>query len=105
MRIDDYEPGTAFIRLYKSHFKYEEDFEAILKFLKQSEQYTFIDLPVYENDVEGSLVDLPGQKRGSWTNYSSTMMECSICKKHVPYHRYSYCPHCGAKMEKINERK
>jgi predicted amidophosphoribosyltransferase len=30
--------------------------------------------------------------------YSSTMMECSKCKKHVPYHRYNYCPHCGAKM-------
>ena len=34
---------------------------------------------------------------GSWSNYSSTMMECSTCKKHVPYHRYAYCPHCGSK--------
>ena len=34
---------------------------------------------------------------GTWTNYSSTMMECSKCKKHVPYHKYTYCPHCGSK--------
>ena len=34
---------------------------------------------------------------GTWSNYSSTMMECSNCKKHVPYHRYIYCPHCGSK--------
>jgi hypothetical protein len=37
---------------------------------------------------------------GIWSNYSSTMMECSNCKKHVPYHRYTYCPHCGSKMSK-----
>ena len=43
-------------------------------------------------------------KTGSWTHYSSTMMECSECKKHVPYHRYAYCPHCGSRneMEKNN---
>ena len=34
---------------------------------------------------------------GNWSNYSSTMMECSNCKKHVPYHKYQYCPHCGSK--------
>jgi rRNA maturation endonuclease Nob1 len=37
------------------------------------------------------------QITGSWSNYSSTMMECSNCKKHVPYHRYTFCPHCGSK--------
>ena len=36
-------------------------------------------------------------KTGTWSNYSSTMMECSNCKKHVPYHKYTYCPHCGSK--------
>jgi hypothetical protein len=38
--------------------------------------------------------------QGTWSNYSSTMMECSNCKKHVPYHRYEYCPHCGAKNKR-----
>ena len=44
------------------------------------------------------------QQTGTWKLYSSTMMECSNCKKHVPYHRYKYCPHCGSKneMEKYN---
>ena len=36
---------------------------------------------------------------GTWKLYSSTMMECSNCKKHVPYHRYNYCPPCGSKNE------
>jgi uncharacterized OB-fold protein len=34
---------------------------------------------------------------GIWKLYSSTMMECSVCGKHVPYHRYRYCPHCGSR--------
>lgn len=42
------------------------------------------------------------QVKGTWKKYSSTMMECSECKKHVPYHRYEFCPHCGAKMSKEN---
>jgi hypothetical protein len=37
-------------------------------------------------------------KYGHWKYYSTTMMECSICKRHVARHRFSYCPHCGAKM-------
>lgn len=37
-------------------------------------------------------------KLGHWDHYSTTMMECSVCKKHVPKHRYSFCPECGSKM-------
>ena len=46
------------------------------------------------------MVDLQALelKTGTWKDYSSTMMECSECKKHVPYHRYEFCPHCGARM-------
>lgn len=33
MNIYDYKPGTSFIRLYKSKFRCEEDFEELLKFL------------------------------------------------------------------------
>lgn len=39
-------------------------------------------------------------KEGIWKYYSSTMMECSVCKRHVPYHKYEFCPHCGSKMSK-----
>lgn len=51
----------------------------------------------YKNDLleECKLTYRP--KTGAWSNYSSTMMECSNCKKHVPYHRYTFCPHCGSK--------
>ena len=35
---------------------------------------------------------------GQWDNYSTSMMECSICKRHVPRHRYQFCPHCGGVM-------
>jgi len=40
---------------------------------------------------------------GHWDYYSTTMMECSVCKKHVPKHRYNFCPECGSKMvPKVN---
>ena len=42
------------------------------------------------------------QITGTWSLYSSTMMECSNCKKHVPYHRYNYCPHCGSKNRRVD---
>lgn len=35
---------------------------------------------------------------GTWDYYSTTMMECSVCQKHVPRHRYNFCPECGSKM-------
>ena len=46
-----------------------------------------------------SLKQKASANTGTWKLYSSTMMECSNCKKHVPYHRYKYCPHCGSKNE------
>ena len=49
MKIDDFYPGTAFIRLYRIHYKYEEDFENILKFLKLPLTYDYIDIPVFES--------------------------------------------------------
>ncbi len=49
MKIDDYVSGTAFLRLYRSHFKYEEDFENILRFLKLPENYEILRLPVIES--------------------------------------------------------
>ena len=36
---------------------------------------------------------------GRWERYSTTMMVCSICGKHVARHRYNYCPNCGALMD------
>lgn len=35
-----------------------------------------------------------------WDDYSTSMMECRVCKKHVPRHRYKFCPNCGATVRK-----
>ena len=48
------------------------------------------------------VLEFEEPKEGTWSNYSSTMMECSNCKKHVPYHRYQYCPHCGSKNKGVD---
>lgn len=39
-------------------------------------------------------------KQGTWDYYSTTMMECGVCGRHVPRHRYEFCPHCGSSMTK-----
>lgn len=68
---------------------------------------TLIDLGVtwYPSNLAKKLVERGYGKvnnksntLGHWDNYSTTMMECSRCKKHVPKHRYKYCPECGSKM-------
>lgn len=63
--------------------------------------------PLSEWDTAGvvSLVanqpaaDVAPVRQGHWKRYSTSMMECSQCGKHVARHRYYYCPNCGAKME------
>lgn len=37
-------------------------------------------------------------KYGNWLYYSTTMQECSNCKRHTARHKFKYCPHCGAVM-------
>lgn len=44
------------------------------------------------------IVDVEPVRHGKWIPYSSTMMECSVCKRHTARHKYEYCPRCGAKM-------
>ena len=56
--------------------------------------------PLHREVINAFVYGLEQQasiETGTWRLYSSTMMECSKCKKHVPYHRYNYCPHCGSK--------
>lgn len=43
--------------------------------------------------------DVAEVKHGEWIPYSTTMMECTVCKRHTPKHRYEFCPHCGARMD------
>lgn len=55
-------------------------------------------------DVKEWLDSLPTinvseEKYGAWKHYSTTMMECSNCGRHVARHRYAFCSHCGVKMK------
>ena len=50
-----------------------------------------------EDDGEYFHFFIDKQQTGTWTYYSTTMMECSNCKKHVPRHRYAFCPHCASR--------
>lgn len=49
--------------------------------------------------VEAPTVDAVPVVHGRWEYYSTTMMECSNCKRHTARHKFRYCPHCGAVME------
>ena len=46
MNIFDYKPGTRFIRLYRSKFKDESDFEDLLKFLELPLSCGILDIEV-----------------------------------------------------------
>ena len=35
----------------------------------------------------------------TWGGTRLVEYECSLCKERVNWHKYSYCPHCGSKME------
>lgn len=54
--------------------------------------------------VEDALRNIPTieadpVRHGRWDYYSTTMQECSVCKRHTPRHRYTFCPNCGARMD------
>ena len=50
--------------------------------------------------IDRHTIEAEPVQHGWWELYSTTMQECSLCKKHTPRHRYLYCPNCGAKMDK-----
>ena len=53
--------------------------------------------------VEPNTVDVMEVVHGNWVYYSTTMQECSNCKRHTARHKFKYCPHCGAVMgEKLH---
>ena len=53
MNISDFVPGTAWIRIYRSHYKYESDFEKLCEFLKLPTTCKVIDLQVKEGYCRG----------------------------------------------------
>lgn len=66
---------------YKERAKTQEEFNAQRKAVIQR-------LGEFEDRAEGE-----------WSRYSTTMMECSVCKRHTARHKYEFCPHCGARMK------
>ena len=59
------------------------------------EKVEIVPIRITENPTE----DVAEVVHGRWEYYSTTMMECSNCKRHTARHRFKYCPHCGAIME------
>lgn len=56
MNIYDYKPGTSFIRLYRSKFRCDEDFEDLLKFLDLP-----LDCGIIDIEVDASKVVINGE--------------------------------------------
>ncbi len=52
-----------------------------------------------EDWMDANTVDAVPVVHGEWLYYSTTMQECSNCKRHTARHKFKYCPHCGAVME------
>lgn len=47
---------------------------------------------------EQPTVDAVEVVHGNWVYYSTSMQECSNCKRHTARHKFKYCPYCGAVM-------
>ena len=56
MNIHDYKPGTTMLRLYRSKFKCEEDFEDLLKFLDLP-----LDCGIIDIEVEATKIVINGE--------------------------------------------
>ena len=54
--IFDYHPGTRFIRLYRSKFKCEDDFEDLLKFLDLP-----LDCGILDIEVDAQKITIDGK--------------------------------------------
>lgn len=48
--------------------------------------------------VENTDVKPTPDKIPHWIRYDADMMECSVCKSHVSFHDYLYCPYCGKRL-------
>lgn len=48
--------------------------------------------------INAPTVDSVEVVHGNWVYYSTSMQECSNCKRHTARHKFKYCPYCGAVM-------
>ena len=50
----------------------------------------------------------PERKRGKWIYNSPVTMKCNQCGlviKDWDWHRFKYCPHCGADMREVDDER
>ena len=67
---------------------------------QQHDSYsTMMMYEIADEIMDAPAADVAPVRHGKWEYYSTTMMECSNCKRHTARHKFSYCPHCGAAME------
>ena len=82
--------------------KWNEFYQEMTKDLKPYDHYDdgYRDAMDNVDDwMDGNQVEAEPVRHGRWDYYSTTMQECSVCKRHTPRHRYTFCPHCGARMD------
>lgn len=58
--------------------------------------------------IEALLPVTPAEKVGQWVfvkGYEGLLYECTVCRNKNTHTtvRWNYCPHCGAKMEEVEE--
>jgi hypothetical protein len=65
----------------------------------KTEDASYVQVVDVGDILDAPTADVIEVKHGTWLMYSTTMMECSSCKRHTARHKFKYCPHCGAMME------
>ena len=69
---------------------------------------------IYAEIINAPTVDAEPVKHGHWNEAKDGTLWCSVCTSTGPYDEdswgyvihaphYDYCPHCGAKMDEVEE--
>ena len=63
------------------------------------------DIEVWVNALPSAQ---PERKKGKWIYNSPVTMKCNQCGlviKDWDWHRFKYCPHCGADMREVDDER
>ena len=85
-------------RLIDANAFYKALYEKPLDFLDVGGDFGYFDETIENTLNEQPTVDAVEVVHGNWVYYSTTMQECSNCKRHTARHKFKYCPYCGATM-------
>ena len=74
----------------------------IKSFVKEILEAEIKRLPTIDPVKHGHWIEV--DEGYTWGGTHIVEYECSLCKEIVKWHKYPYCPHCGAKMDgEVNE--